>query len=97
MASMVHINRSVPAGAAVHDGLSRIRSGIGILKELNGLRAEAIGAGQATMMSVFGTNDLTEAQALSDRWGALLAAVDDTDNAEFAKLRDIINTLVANN
>ncbi len=98
MAQLVHINRSVPAGSELYSALIQIRNGFAKLEELNGLKNEAIGQGDnaVTMQSVFGTNTTAEAQALSDRWGALLAAFQDSGNAEYAKLRDIINTLVSN-
>lgn len=95
MAELVHINRSVPAGMELYSALQQIRTGIGKLEELNGLKNEAIGAGQGTMQSVFGTNTTTEAQILSDRWGAFLAAWNDLGNAEYAKLRDLVNTFVS--
>lgn len=98
MAQLVHINRSVPAGAEIYNALLQIRNGLGKLEEMEGLKNEAIGQGDnaVTMQAVFGTNTTAEAQALSDRWGALLAAWNDGGNAEFAKLRDMVNTLVSN-
>lgn len=95
MAQLVHINRSVPAGLELYSALIQIRNGIGKLEEIDGLRREAIGAGAATMQSIFGTNTEIEAQAMSDRLGAFLAAWNDAGNAEYAKLRDILNTLVS--
>jgi hypothetical protein len=95
MALIVHINRSVQAGAEVYNALHQIRAGIGKLEELDGLRAEAVAVNQDTMAAVFGIPSNAEAQALSDRWVALLAAHNDSGNAEFAKLRDLIDALVA--
>lgn len=95
MAELVHINRSVAAGLEVYSALTQIRNGIGKLEELEGLKNEAIGVSQGTMQSVFGTNTTTEAQILSDRWGAFLAAWNDGNNAEFAKLRDLVNAFVS--
>lgn len=95
MASIVYINRQVPGGSEIWHALDRIRQGIGELEELDGLRAQAIGAGQGTMQSVFGCGTTAEAQALNDRWVAFLAAYNDTGNAEYAKLRDLIDALVA--
>lgn len=95
MADLVHINRSVPAGLEVYSALTQIRAGFGKLEELEGLKNESIGKDAATMQSVFGINTTAEAQALADRWGALLAAFGDSGNAEYAKLRDMINTLVS--
>lgn len=95
MADIVYINRSVPAGSEIWHTLNKIREGIGELEELNGLRAESIGAGQATMQSVFGCGTTDEAQALSDRWVNFLAAFGDSGNSEMGKLRDLINPLVA--
>ena len=95
MASIVYINRSVPAGSEIWHGLDKIRKGIGVLEELDGLRAQAIGESQGTMQSVFGCGTTTEAQALNDRWAAFLAAYNDSGNTEYAKLRDLIDALVA--
>jgi hypothetical protein len=98
MADIVHINRSVPAGQTIYNALANnIRHGIGTLEELDGLRAQAIGASAGEMQSVFGTNTTNEAQALNDRWTAFLAAYNDSGNDEYAKLRDLIDALVANN
>lgn len=95
MASIVYINTGVPAGNQAYSALQRIRNGIGTLEELDGLRAEAIGAGAGTMASVFGTGDSTQGQALSDRWVAFLAAYNDNGNTEMQKLRDLIDALTA--
>jgi hypothetical protein len=100
MALIVHINRQVPAGAEIHAGLQQIRAGIGKLEELDGLRAQAIGASAAEMQAVFGTNDTAEAQALNDRWAAFLDAYSNSGNPafdEYAILRDLVDALVANN
>jgi hypothetical protein len=69
--------------------------GIGLLEELDGLRAQAIGESAGTMQSVFGCGTSGEAQALNDRWVDFLAAYNDTGNTEYSKLRDLIDALVA--
>lgn len=97
MADFVHINRQVPEGGTVANSLLGIRRAVGVLEELEGLKNEAIGKSQGDMQSIFGTNTPTEAQILADRWGAFLAAYNDLDNAEYAKLRDLVNALVVNN
>jgi hypothetical protein len=71
--------------------VENFRAAFAVLKKLDGLRNEAIGASQAEMAAIFGIQNETQAQAFSDRWGALLAAYEDGDNAEYAKLRDFIN------
>ena len=67
---------------------------MGILEELDGVRAQAIGDSQATMASTFGTATNDQAQALSDRWSAFLAAYGDSGNAEMGKLRDLADATV---
>lgn len=95
MALIININRNTQGGAEVYNALIAIRNGLGALQRLDGLRGEAIGDSTTTMQSVFGCGDTTEAQALSDRWVAVLAALDDSGNSEWGKLRDLINPLVA--
>lgn len=91
MAEIVYVNSTNQNGGRVLGALAQIRDGLGTLQELDGLRAESIGAGQETMGANFGVADDGQAQALSDRWGALLAAFESSGNAEFAKLRDMLN------
>lgn len=91
MAQIVYLNSTNQNGGRVLQALAQIRDGLGTLAELDGLRAESIGAGQATMAANFGAADNSQGQALSDRWGALLAAYENSGNAEYAKLRDMIN------
>jgi hypothetical protein len=67
-----------------------LRSALGILAELDGLHDEAIGAGAATMGSVFGVADNTQAQALSDIWEAFNAAL---PGAGYATLRALLNQI----
>ncbi len=99
MANFVHINMNRQDGAAVISALSQISAGLGTLAELNGRRAEAIAAGQAEMQAIFGPSTLAEAQVLSDRWDALLQALEGTvpewaANDPYALLRDLINQTV---
>lgn len=97
MATIVYIKSSNRNGAEVLSALENIRQGISTLRKLDGLRLESIGANQATMAQNFGTYGVdataenAAAQALSDRLGALLAAIADGNNAEYAKLRDLLN------
>lgn len=91
MATLVYIDRQARLGRRVQEALDDIRTGIGVLQELNGLRAEAIGSGAPTMGSAFGIADNDQAQDFSNRWDALLAAYGDAANPEFFKLRDLLN------
>lgn len=100
MATIVYINTSNQNGAQVLAALRQINDGLATLRKLDGLRAESIGASQATMAQNFGTYGVdaaaenAAAQALSDRWGWLLAQVYDStsDNyAAFAAIRDLVN------
>ena len=74
MATLVYVDKANENGGQVMAAIEKIRAGLGTLQEYNGLRSEAIAAGAATMASVFGVQDSTQAQALSDRWVALLDA-----------------------
>lgn len=91
MALIVNFTSATDPGNNVVTALNLIRQGISRLEQIDGQRAEAIGAGAATMSTIFGVASTSEAQALSDRIAALLAAYGDSGNAEFAKLRDLIN------
>lgn len=91
MAQIVYVNQTNQNGVRVLAALAQIREGLGTLAEFDGLRLESIGAGQPTMAANFGVADNDQAQALSDRWGALLAAYEDGGNGEYAKLRDMVN------
>lgn len=96
MAVITYISNTSTNGSRVLHAIYQIRQGLGTLNELNGMRLEAIGASQTTMASVFGIDSDANAQAVSDRWGALLAAFEDTGNTEFAKLRDFLNATIEN-
>lgn len=80
-------------GGRVLSALQQIREGIGTLQELDGLRAESIGAGQAIMAQNFNAASNADAQILSDRWGAFLAAWDDLGNSDYSILRDMVNAI----
>lgn len=99
MASFVHINTNKVDGSVIISALGQISNGLGTLAELNGRRAEAIAAGAAEMQAIFGTSTTAEAQVLSDRWDALLLALDGTVPEwaaadPFALLRDLVNQTV---
>lgn len=96
MAVLTYVDNSNKNGAELLQALELIRRGFATLKKLDGMRAECIAGGQATMASVFGVADNSQAQAVSDRWGALLAAFDNSGNTEYAKLRDFLNATIEN-
>ena len=101
MATIVYIKTANRKGAEVLSALESINNGLATLRKLDGLRLESIGASQAIMAQNFGTYGVdaaaenAAAQALSDRLGALLAAFADMNNAEYAKLRDLLNATTA--
>lgn len=90
MAAITYINSSHQNGSRVLNALEQIRTGIGTLQELDGLRANSIGASQATMAQNFGASSNADAQALSDRWGAFLALWENTGDSTYAVLRDMV-------
>lgn len=96
MATITYINNGNTNGSRVLHAVRQIRQGLATLQELDGMRLEAIGAGQSVMASVFGIDSNANAQAVSDRWGALLAAFEDTGNSEYSKLRDLLNATIEN-
>ncbi len=92
MATILNIDSNNANGVKVLNAINQIREGLGTLVELNGLRANAIGVGTSEMEGTFGV-DTGEGQALSDRWGALIAAFQDAGNTEYQKLRDFIDAV----
>lgn len=93
MATIVKISTSNANGAQVLDAVGKIREGLAKLQQLNGLRANAIGASAAEMQTVFGISTEQEAQDLSNRWNALFDALYNASNPaydEFAMIRDFI-------
>lgn len=93
MASLVYLSTANERARDV-DALESINSGIAKLQELNGLRAECIAVSAATVASVFGVADDTQAQALSDRWNNFLLAFADSGNVQYALLRDLVNAVI---
>lgn len=97
MADMTYINQNSTNGQEVMNAINHARAFIATLEKLDGLRAECIGKGQSVMAQNFGVTDANgsasndNAQDLSDRWGGFLAAYNDANNTEFAKMRDFLN------
>lgn len=94
MAVITYVSTSSRNGAAVVQAVEQIRGGFAKLHELNGLRAESIGAGADVMAANFGVQDETQAQALSDRWGDLMNIFfnpNDPNYADYVVLRDFLN------
>lgn len=97
MAEIIRIAQNNPYGSQIVQAAAQLRSAIGTLQTLNGLRDQAIAAGAGEMMDIFGTTDLTEAQALSDRWQSLLDVVFNPASDQFGAfvyLRDFMNNVV---
>jgi len=99
MASIIKIAPNNVYGSRVVTALDQIRQGLGTLQELNGLRDQAIAAGDSgtTMKAVFGVTSAADAQALSDRWQNLLNVAlnpNDPNYGTFIYLRDLINNVV---
>ncbi len=96
MANIIKIAPSNSTGSRIVTAMDQVRQGVGTLRELDGLRANAIGMSQAEMKAVFGTATSNDAQGLSDRWSALLDALYNPGNAAYAHfglLRDMIEAL----
>lgn len=94
MALIVNINPASANGARALSAVEDIRRGLGTLQELNGLRAESIGAGQATMAANFGIASNEQAQQFNDRWGDLMNMLfnpSDPNYGNYVTLRDLLN------
>lgn len=90
MATLVKITPTT-SGREVLNAINNIRAGIGALQELDGQREQAIADSSTTMATLFGVESAAQAQALSDRWVAFLAAYNDSGNTEYAKLHDLLD------
>jgi hypothetical protein len=94
MATIIGIAGNSQLGSRVVSAASALRDGLGTLRELDGLRANAIGVSQAEMQSIFGASSTGDAQALNDRWAALLYAVfneGSPDYDSYVYLRDFMD------
>lgn len=90
MALVTRVNRTANSrSVAVANALSQIITGIGVLETYDGQRNESISVSATQFGTDFGV--YVEPQAFNDRWQAFLAAYQDPANAEYAKLRDLIN------
>ena len=86
MAVICKIDRNNSRGNEIAAAVDKIRDGLATLKKLDGMRAEAIGAGGTVFAETFGVT--AEAQAMSDRWGAIAAGV-------YTGLPDFLNATIA--
>jgi hypothetical protein len=71
MALLVHVKDTNILGNQLNLAINQIRDGIAFFEKYDGLRAQTIGVSAAKLGSVFGVEDATEAQALSDRWAKI--------------------------
>ncbi len=94
-ASLVHIQRAVPAGATLFQALQQIVAGIGILEAQVGLMENSIATDIATFQSTFGINSPEEAQVLYDRIVAFLAVYQNPTDRTWDNLRNLIHANVA--
>jgi hypothetical protein len=94
MALIVKVNSNANNEAAEAFGACKaIQNGFAALDRLNTLRAESIAVSAAEMATNFGVADSTQSQAYSDRWATALAAWNDSGNAEFEKIRVLVEPL----
>lgn len=73
MADIVYLNSSNQNGQRILSALRQVKSALADLEELDGLRANSIGGGAATLAANFGVQDNTQAQIFSDRMSAVVA------------------------
>jgi hypothetical protein len=84
MALIAHIDTNHERGAVISAAVDQIRDGLATLKKFDGMRAECIAVSAINFGAEFGVADATEAQAMSDRWGAISAGT-------YTGLTDFIN------
>jgi len=75
MATLVHLDTSNVRGERVAQSLANIRDGLATLKELDGQRAQTIAVSATEFGAAFGIADPSEAQAMSDRWVAIVSGI----------------------
>lgn len=76
MATIVYVSTANQNAQALKGALDQVARGLSEIQRLNGLRANSIGTSAAVMATNFGVSDTTQAQALSDRWAAVVAWLD---------------------
>jgi hypothetical protein len=86
MAVICTIDRNNVRGNEIADAIDSIRDALATLKKFDGMRAESIGVSVAYFGTVFGIT--AEAQAMSDRWGAIAAGT-------YTGLNDFLNATIA--
>ena len=86
MATICTIDRNNVRGEEIADAIDGIRNGLAVLKKFDGMRAESIAVSAANFGTVFGIT--AEAQAMSDRWGAIAAGT-------YTGLNDFLNATIA--
>ena len=97
MANILKIAPNNQYGNQVANAAAQFRAAFGALEALNGLRAEAINGGQASMKATFGLLSEADAQALNDRWYNLLDATFNPQSGaynNFTILRDFMNAVI---
>lgn len=96
MADIIKMNPSHTTGNEILSAARTIRDGLGKFRELDGLRANAVGKSQDEARMVLGAATNTDAQMLSDRMGALVYHIFNPASeyyATFAFLRDMIDAI----
>jgi hypothetical protein len=73
MALLVNLNTTNARGLRLANAIQSIQTGLSVLRELDGLRAQTVGVSAAVFGAAFGIANPAEAQALNDRWGAIAA------------------------
>jgi hypothetical protein len=88
MALLVHLDTVNTRAKRLADAIQSIQTGLSVLRELDGLRAQAIGVNVAAFGVAFGIANTSEAQAFCDRWGAIAAK-------NYAGLQDFLDATLA--
>lgn len=94
MATIVKIDRANQMGSEILRGMQQIREGLGTLRRIDGMRAQAIAVSAAELEALFGV-EAGGGQALSDRLAAFWDFYDtqwgETGYEYAAKLRDLVD------
>jgi hypothetical protein len=90
MAQLTKIYSSSQRGVALVQAVDNIRSGLSALRRYNGMREQLIATSVEEFANAFGVTTQEGAQALSDRWAAIMAG-------NYAGLDEFLDTIMVVN
>jgi hypothetical protein len=87
MASLVKVKDSNTLGNQLNLAINQIRDGLAFFEKYDGMRAQMIGVSAAQFGETFGVADVSQAQAMSDRWASIAAG-------NYAGLSDFLDATI---